>query len=150
MKITAFFGGIFAALLIVVHAKTAHADKIMYFNNGTQTEVSLTKLPQIMSIIKDMAQSTDDVYKLIVTPEYIDEVKTQKQGIEISFQQDYELTIPQGQINVQKILLPFCEAPAENCLAVMYFGGRKSYWTPPYVNTNGARHLQKIQQIITQ
>ena len=107
MKITAFFGGIFVALLIVVHAKTAHADKIMYFNNGTQTEVSLTKLPQIMSVIKDMAQSTDDVYKLIVTPEYIDEVKTQKQGIEISFQQDYELTLPQGQINMQKILLPF-------------------------------------------
>ena len=150
MKITAFFGGIFVALLIVVHAKTAHADKIVYFDNGTQTEVSLTKLPQILNVLKDMANGIDDVYRLIITPEHIDEVKNEKQGIEISLQQDYELTLPQGQINVQKILLPFCAATDENCLAVMYFGGRKSYWTPPYVNTNGAQHLQKIQQILAQ
>lgn len=150
MKITAFFGGIFVALLIVVHAKTAHADKIVYFNNGALTEVSLTKLPQILNILQDMAKGIDDVYRLIITPEHITKIKNEKQGIEIILQQDYELPIQQGKIDVQKILLPFCTATDKNCPAVMYFGGRKSYWTPPYVNTNGAQYLQKIQQILAQ
>ncbi len=148
MKIMAFFCGIFVALLVVIHTNNAHADRILYFDRGQETEVSVTKLAQIMQVFDVLEQGEDDQYHLIVTSNHIREVKQKRRGVEIILADEYEKWKNSGLSKVRRVLVPFCSQNTECTVATFYLGDATQYWTPPHINSKGGVYLNKIEEII--
>ena len=122
------------------------ACKVHVYENRHSSQRYPQNDEELEALIRELVGGTDDAYKQIVTSGDIKELK-QQQCVEIIFPNP--LTIPVNDaksITMSKILIPLHRGDGDE---VVFYCGRKTYFSPPYVNSKGARILERIMQCVT-
>lgn len=121
--------------------------KVLVYENGQSSQMHPQNDEELEALVKELVSGTDDAYKQIVTSQDIEELK-QQHCVEIMFQD--ELTIPidnsERTLTLSKILMPLDQGEGDG---VVMYCGRKTYFSPPYFNSHGARLLDRIMQYVT-
>lgn len=127
----------------------ANADGLIYFNAGSQEQISTEKLPEVLDILDKIIAGTDDLYELIVTSNHIRQMKEQRQGIEVLLSQTKHIQLKKSVYEADRFLLLFCkDAGCEQRGVTFYFGKNGDYLTPPYINSTGGIYIDQIKKII--
>lgn len=112
--------------------------KIVYFDKGVSKDVIIDKSNNIVDYVKKLVEGTDDNIRLIVTQSTIDDAK-QKRCIEITFTDEISVTTNNGKhLSFSKILIILKNnIESNNSSSVVFYCGKKEYFTPPFINSKG-------------
>ncbi len=122
-----------------------------YFNQGEFEQVPREKLPGIFTGLTELVAHTDDMLRLHVTPERIQNIMSNDSGIEILFHDRVSVTSRQfGEFTVNKILVPFEGefVGDKHSPVVTVFLGDNVYLTGPLRNSHGLAVLQEIMKVV--
>lgn len=123
-----------------------NACKVCLYKNRQSSETRQQNVQELETLVKELVEGTDDAYKQIVTTQDIKELKHQL-CVEIIFPDELTIAINGGtSITMSKILIPLDEDRGDS---IVFYCGHKRYFSPPYVNSHGARTLEKIMQCVT-
>ena len=117
----------------------------MYSNKDIFLREIVSNASDALDKLKYLTVS-DDAYKQIVTAQDIKELK-QQLCLEIIFPSELNIALNGGTcITMSKILIPLDEHHDDS---IVFYCGHERYFSPPYVNSHGARTLEKILQCVT-
>jgi hypothetical protein len=121
--------------------------------NSTAEKVSLEKDLQkrVFRLITSLIEESDDVLRLMVTGDRINEIKQSEESIEIVFNSTKVFESDQlGGESIKKILLPltgeFIGSPEDPIITI--FVGEDEYFSGPLRNRVGYPKLMEIKSII--
>jgi len=127
---------------------------IIYFENGTETEINLTSAKdqeQFHQLINELILGTDDMLRLLVSQDRIDQLKKEASGIEVSFKDDIRLHSEEmGDHDVDKILIPFSGefvGDYNDSMATIFLA-KNGYISGPLRNTNGLPIVNEIKELL--
>ena len=129
----------------------ANNDSLIYYQNGKKEYISNDKMPKVLERIDALTTGIDDVLKLIVLEDTIDELKSEK-CFEVILSKPREVKandFSKQSFTYQRFLIPLCDG--DTCsknTAVFYFGNRNTYFSPPFINTKGGKYRDEIRKII--
>ena len=123
-----------------------NACKVRLYKNRQSSETQQQNVQELEALVKELVEGTDDAYKQIVTAQDIKELK-QQLCLEIIFPSELAIALNGGIcITMSKILIPLDE---HHDNSIVFYCGHDRYFSPPYVNSHGARTLEKILQCVT-
>jgi len=124
--------------------------RVIYFDKNIQKSIKINEPNHFLELINNLVLGIDDLYKLIVTNETIQEIKNSNSGIEIFFSKEISVNLEIGKtLKFKKILVPFANKSdnTEKASSVVLYCGGKEYFTPPYVNSKGSLISEEIKAI---
>ncbi|MGD0339345.1 MAG: hypothetical protein ABSB78_11215 [Bacteroidota bacterium] len=127
--------------------------KIKYFNNGQSGIVELNKdnSKKVFDELKNLIEGINDMARLVVDEERIDELRKNDEALEIEFDNEIEFNSKEfEQLKIKKILLPLSGdlAYTEDESAAVIFLGSTAYEPNPYLNLNGRSHISNLMKIL--
>lgn len=121
--------------------------------NSSAEKVSLDRDLQkrVFQLITSLIEESDDVLRLMVTEDRINEIKENEESIEIVFNSKKEFeSVQLGGESIKKILLPltgeFIGSPEDPIITI--FIGDDDYFSGPLRNSIGYQKLMEIKSII--
>lgn len=127
--------------------------KIKYFNSGQSEIVELNKdnSKKVFDELKNLIEGINDVARLVVDEERMDELRKNDEALEIVFDNEIEFNSKEfEQLKIKKILLPLSGdlAYTEDESAAVIFLGSTAYEPNPYLNLNGRSHISNLIKIL--
>lgn len=128
--------------------------KVTYFEQGRETDInfrSKAELEQLQDLITDLIAGTNDVLRLLVNNERVEQIKNENNGIEIKFS---ELIIIHSNeladYQVDGLLIPFTGEFAdtdENGVATVFLAD-EVYVSGPLRNPSGMKLVNQIEVLL--
>ncbi len=121
-------------------------DKVVYYENGVAKNITIDNKKALITLIRELIKGTDDCLRLIVTRNIIDDEK-QKRCLEILFKDEISVIKNNGEkLSFSKILISLNNDDETNDYSpVVFYCGKKVYFTPPYINSKGVEITNKIK-----
>lgn len=130
----------------------AEGVKIIFYHQGQETVVSPEQsgFLDLIETAKDLLVTADDMLKLLVDPELIENIKKKDSALEIIYPKSIELTsnYDKQTIYPDRILIPLSGefvGEEENPTAII-FHGYPAYSSGPYSNSKRIKELKEILQ----
>ncbi|MBN1327194.1 MAG: hypothetical protein JW996_04530 [Candidatus Cloacimonetes bacterium] len=127
---------------------------ISYFENGTEIQITLNSeedQEKLFTLINELILSTDDMLRLLVSQDRIDQLKQEASGIELSFKDNIRIHSKEmGDHDVDKILIPFTgEFVGDyNDRMATIFLANDGYISGPLRNMNGLPKVNEIKDLL--
>ena len=125
-----------------------HNDKVVYYEKGVSTNLVIDNPNILFDLVRELVKGTDDSFRLIVTKSTIDNAK-QKRCVEITFANEINVSMNNGKsLSFSKILISLKNDDEHNDnSSVVFYCGKKVYFTPPYINSKGAKIADEIMRL---
>ncbi|KQC09199.1 MAG: hypothetical protein APR54_13085 [Candidatus Cloacimonas sp. SDB] len=151
------FAAVILILLIILtgckNMEQAETD-IIYFENGAETEIDLNSKEdqeKLINLINELMLGTDDMLRLLVSQDRIDQLKNEASGIEVSFNNVIRLHSEElGDHDVKKILIPFSGefvGDYNDSMATIFLAN-DGYMSGPLRNTQGLPKVNEIKELL--
>lgn len=116
---------------------------IVYYDNGASMSIDLSDQDTLVKYVTELVQGSDDMLRLIVTKDAIDQAK-QGECVEITFANELKINLNNlgKTISFSKILISL-----NNNSSIVFYCGKKKYFSPPYINSKGYPIAQKIKAL---
>jgi hypothetical protein len=127
--------------------------KCFYFKQGNYKEIDIKSPDRLNHHLEKLINETDDVLKLLVSEERINDIKKEESGIEIIYTEKTSIKSSKlGQFLIDRILIPFegTFVGDSSSPVVTIFIGDSTYISGPLRNSNGLNDLDSLKQIVVE
>ena len=85
-----------------------HPPKCFYFQQGDYREIDLQSPERLLRLLNDLVAHTDDMLKLLVSEDRIEDIKSETTGIEVIYSRRVSVESRElGRFHIDRLLVPF-------------------------------------------